>query len=90
VLVSRGQGHEFQDARLYASWGIDFLKYDWCSHGTANSEELIRQCAMRFIVAGRPIVYSICEWGDTNPGSGVKMSVISGYNGDITDCLIVK
>ena len=36
-----GWGHEFQDARTYASWGIDFLKYDWCNAGTANPRDLL-------------------------------------------------
>ena len=34
-----GRGHEYQDARLYASWGVDYLKYDWCDHGTADAHE---------------------------------------------------
>ena len=32
-------GHEFQDARLFASWGVDYLKYDWCNHGTAEARD---------------------------------------------------
>jgi hypothetical protein len=32
-----GRGHEYQDALRYAAWGVDFLKYDWCMHGTADS-----------------------------------------------------
>jgi alpha-galactosidase len=31
-------GHEFQDARQYARWGVDYLKYDWCHTGTRNAE----------------------------------------------------
>ncbi|HEX6285173.1 MAG TPA: glycoside hydrolase family 27 protein, partial [Pyrinomonadaceae bacterium] len=30
------RGYEFQDARQYAAWGVDYLKYDWCSTGTQN------------------------------------------------------
>jgi alpha-galactosidase len=37
-----GRGHEFQDARYYASWGVDYFKYDWCDHGTANGPETYR------------------------------------------------
>ena len=32
-------GHEYQDARSYASWGVDYLKYDWCSTGTRDARE---------------------------------------------------
>jgi alpha-galactosidase len=32
------RGYEFQDARQYAAWGVDYLKYDWCNHSTQNSE----------------------------------------------------
>ncbi len=33
------QGHEYQDALTYARWGVDYLKYDWCSTGVRNAEE---------------------------------------------------
>ena len=32
------RGYEFQDARQYAAWGVDYLKYDWCNSGKQNSE----------------------------------------------------
>jgi len=61
------RGFEEKDARQYASWGIDYLKYDWC-----NTEGLRAQAAyttMRDALAkaGRPIVFSICEWGSSQP-----------------------
>jgi alpha-galactosidase len=62
-----GRGHEFQDARLYASWGVDYLKYDWCNHGTANAPETYRTMSEAIKAAGRPIVFSLCEWGETKP-----------------------
>ena len=82
-----GRGHEFQDALLYASWGVDFLKYDWCSHGTANSEETYKTMRDAIRAAGRPIVYSICEWGDTKPWEwGKDVGHLWRITGDITDC----
>ncbi|GAB3814778.1 glycoside hydrolase family 27 protein [Micromonospora zhanjiangensis] len=64
-------GHEAQDARLFASWGIDYLKYDNCyNNGSSTTEQYIaRYSAMRDALAatGRPIVYSICEWGVNAP-----------------------
>jgi alpha-galactosidase len=62
-----GRGHEFQDARQYASWGVDYFKYDWCDHGTANGPETYRIMSDAIRAAGRPIVFSLCEWGQNKP-----------------------
>ncbi|HEY3755488.1 MAG TPA: glycoside hydrolase family 27 protein [Opitutaceae bacterium] len=62
-----GRGHEFSDARQYASWGVDYLKYDWCDHGTANGPETYKTMSAAIRTAGRPIVFSLCEWGQTQP-----------------------
>ena len=82
-----GRGHEFQDARLYASWGIDYLKYDWCYHGTADSRETYTTMRDALYAAKRPVVYSICEWGDTKPWEWAKeVGHLWRTTGDITDC----
>ena len=54
-------GHEYQDARQFAAWGVDYLKYDWCSPTGTISEQVARFGIMRDALAatGRPIVYSI-------------------------------
>ncbi|HEY5080309.1 MAG TPA: glycoside hydrolase family 27 protein, partial [Opitutaceae bacterium] len=62
-----GRGHEFQDARTYASWDVDYLKYDWCNRGTANAPETYRIMGDALRAAARPIVYSLCEWGENQP-----------------------
>ncbi len=62
-----GRGYEFQDARQYAAWGVDYLKYDWCNHGTQNSEASYSIMRDALAKAGRPIVFSLCEWGSTKP-----------------------
>ena len=36
------RGHELRDAMTYATWGVDYLKYDWCSHGTLDAESSYR------------------------------------------------
>ncbi|MDO3387552.1 glycoside hydrolase family 27 protein [Gilvimarinus sp. SDUM040013] len=61
------RGHEYQDAKTYAAWGIDYLKYDWCD--TENINPIGAYTTMRDALkaAGRPILYSICEWGDNQP-----------------------
>jgi alpha-galactosidase len=71
-------GHEQQDADLYASWGIDYLKYDLCSFIPAVMEKQAphdRAAQMRLMIAaydkmskalkatGRPIVLSLCQYG---------------------------
>jgi len=60
-------GHEEQDAKTWAAWGIDYLKYDWCSASRVYKEEdehavyQIMGDALR--KTGRPIVYSLCQYG---------------------------
>jgi len=55
------RGYEFQDARTYAEWEIDYLKYDWCNSGTQNAEASYSTMRDAIFKAGRPIVFSICE-----------------------------
>ena len=61
------RGHEYQDAIQYGAWGVDYLKYDWCNTGTqdARASYLIMSDALR--ATGRPIVFSMCEWGTAKP-----------------------
>jgi alpha-galactosidase len=61
------RGHEYQDALQYARWGVDYLKFDWCSVGSqdAKSSYLTMSDALR--ATGRPIVFSMCEWGTAKP-----------------------
>ncbi len=80
------RGYEFQDARQYAAWGVDYLKYDWCNHGTQDS--LASYSIMRDALAksGRPIVFSLCEWGSTKPWLWAKdVGNLWRTTGDIVD-----
>jgi len=61
------RGHEFQDALQYAAWGVDYLKEDWCSTGKQNAESSYETMHDALVASGRPIVFSICEWGTANP-----------------------
>ena len=60
-------GYEEQDANMFAAWGIDYLKYDWCSAATVYSNDQLQPIYQRMGTAlqatGRPIVYSLCEYG---------------------------
>ena len=60
-------GHEYQDARTYASWGVDYLKYDWCYTGNQHAPDSYKLMKDALVKAGRPIVFSICEWGTSQP-----------------------
>ncbi|RPI23164.1 MAG: glycoside hydrolase family 27 protein, partial [Chloroflexota bacterium] len=62
-------GYEEQDARTFAAWGIDYLKYDYCHAPTDRATAYRRYLAMgrALQAAGRPIVYSLCEWGGRFP-----------------------
>lgn len=67
-------GHEYQDARQYAAWGIDYLKYDWCFTGNQSAPDSYQLMRNALESAGRPIVFSICEWGSQEPwkwGKGI-------------------
>jgi alpha-galactosidase len=56
-------GHEQQDADTFASWGVDYLKYDNCNNEGISAQT--RYLAMKNALAatGRPIVLSLCVWG---------------------------
>jgi alpha-galactosidase len=60
-------GYEEVDARQYAAWGVDYLKYDWCN--TDGVDPKIAYPTMRDALraSGRPIVFSMCEWGRSQP-----------------------
>jgi alpha-galactosidase len=60
-------GHEEQDAKTFVAWGIDYLKYDWCSAATIYKDSELQPVYQKMGGAleatGRPIVYSLCEYG---------------------------
>ncbi|HEY1464956.1 MAG TPA: glycoside hydrolase family 27 protein [Terriglobales bacterium] len=60
-------GHEYQDALQYASWGVDYLKYDWCNTTTQDAKAAYALIRSALNASGRPIVLSICEWGTAKP-----------------------
>jgi alpha-galactosidase len=58
-------GHEEQDARMYADWGIDYLKYDYCSFKGDVDAQIAAYEKMHeaLVKTGRPIVFSLCQYG---------------------------
>jgi len=67
--------HEEQDAKTYAAWGIDYLKYDLCSftrfmdraHSADHGHQLMLDAYTKMhnalVATGRPIVFSLCQYG---------------------------
>ena len=60
-------GHEYQDAFMYAHWGVDYLKYDWCYTNNINPKGAYALMRNALRAAGRPILFSMCEWGSSKP-----------------------
>jgi len=65
--------HEAQDARTFADWGYDFLKYDWCSYGEVAMGQGLQRAMYPYLVMGkalreqdRDIVFSLCQYGMEN------------------------
>jgi alpha-galactosidase len=81
------RGYEFQDAHMYASWGVDYLKYDWCNTEGLKAEGAYKTIAAALRKAGRPIVLSICEWGNDKPWEwGKTVGHLWRTTGDIFNC----
>ena len=80
-------GYEYQDARTYASWGVDYLKYDWCNAERQDSIESYTLMSKALKATGRPILFSLCEWGSTKPWLWAKdVGNVWRSTGDITNC----
>ena len=80
--------HEFQDACLFASWGVDFLKYDYCyfpTNGDCKNRYLTMAQALR--ASGRDILFSACNWGSKEPWGWMRSIGAHMYRstGDIWD-----
>ncbi|MCX4825089.1 NPCBM/NEW2 domain-containing protein [Streptomyces sp. NBC_01142] len=85
-----GLGHEYSDAQQFADWGVDYLKYDNCNNWGVDAK--LRYTTMRDALkaasrtTGRPIVYSICEWGENKPWEwAADVGQLWRTTGDISD-----
>src|SRR5487761_2329057 len=83
--------HEEQDARTWAAWGFDYLKYDWCSasqvYDVKSLPAVYAKMGEALLKSGRPIVYSLCQYGWQDVG---EWAAKAGGNlwrttGDISD-----
>ena len=80
--------HEFQDAKLFASWGVDYLKYDYCfKPRNVSGEMLYKRMSLALKNSGREILFSACNWGEDNVYQWIRESGAHMYRstGDIQD-----
>jgi alpha-galactosidase len=81
------RGHEAIDARTWAEWGVDYVKYDWCHTDGMDAREAYGRMSRALRATGRPIVFSICEWGSTKPWTwAAGVGHLWRATGDIQDC----
>lgn len=81
------RGYQFQDARQYAEWGVDYLKYDWCYNEDQDAKSAYKTMSDALKGSGRPIVFSICEWGENKPWEWAKgIGHLWRITADIRDC----
>jgi alpha-galactosidase len=79
--------HEAQDAKTYAEWGVDYLKYDWCDTDGQDTRDAYMKMSHALRATGRPIVFSICEWGNSKPWTWAQgIGHLWRATGDIQDC----
>lgn len=78
--------HEEADAKMLAKWGVDYLKYDNCNNQGRPAIARYTKMKNALDAAGRPIVFSICEWGSNNPWEWAPaIGSLWRTTGDISD-----
>lgn len=81
------RGREYQDALTYSQWGVDYLKYDWCNTDGLKAEGAYTTMRDALFATGRPIVFSLCEWGNNKPWEWAKgVGHLWRTTGDIYNC----
>ncbi|TYI04572.1 hypothetical protein ES332_A10G027900v1 [Gossypium tomentosum] len=79
-------GHEYQDTKIFAEWGVDYLKYDNCYNDGSKPQTRYAAMSRALRNAGRLILFSLCEWGQEDPA---KWAGSYGHSwrttGDIND-----
>jgi len=81
-------GHEFSDAKQFAEWGVDFLKYDFCNFpASGNCKLAYATMSMALKACGREILFSACNWGTEEPWNWMRSIGVHMYRStrDILD-----
>ena len=61
------KGFEDKDASSFAGWGVDYMKEDWCNTAGMSAQEAYTKMTRAILATGRPMVFSLCEWGQHKP-----------------------
>lgn len=80
--------HEFEDARTFAEWGVDYLKYDYCfKPGGVPGHLLYKRMGTALANCGRDILFNACSWGADDTKSWIKTTGSHAWRstGDIFD-----
>lgn len=80
--------HEFIDAKTFAEWGVDYLKYDFCNFpSSAEGKNRYATMSMALKASGRDILFAACNWGTDKPWQWMKSLGAHMYRstGDIQD-----
>jgi alpha-galactosidase len=78
--------HEAQDIKTYAGWGVDYVKIDWCYADGLEPEVQYLKFRDAIAQSGRPIIFSICNWGVKAPWTwGPHTGNLWRTTGDISD-----
>ncbi|MES2851199.1 MAG: glycoside hydrolase family 27 protein [Bacteroidota bacterium] len=81
------RGYEYNDARWYAKNEVDYLKYDWCYTEGITAKEAYTTMSNAIKLAGRKIIFSLCEWGSNEPWLWAKdVGQLWRISGDISNC----
>ncbi len=81
------KGHEKQDMATYASWGVDFIKVDWCFTEGLDSKTQYALFRDGIRESGRDMVLSLCNWGVDKPWLwGREMGQLWRATGDLVSC----
>ncbi len=81
-------GNEWTDAKTFAEWGIDFLKYDYCFKPlNKRGEDIYRAMGLALANSGRDILFAACSWGEDNTAEWIKTTGAHTWRstGDIHD-----
>lgn len=80
--------YEFIDAKTFAEWGVDFLKYDYCYHSSViHGKYLYRRMGLALKNCGRDILFSACTWGADNTAEWIRETSANMWRstGDVFD-----
>jgi alpha-galactosidase len=79
--------YEKLDATTFAGWGVDYLKEDWCNTTGLDAQTQYKIMSDALIASGRPILFSLCEWGLSSPWQWAKgVGNMWRATADIADC----